>query len=84
VVGGSQSFMGLGATLDASPRQRVLATSREALDVTGEVRWPVPALSLPDPRDPLSAEELSPTDPPRRNNRRPMRDSLTSPVGRKR
>jgi DNA-binding SARP family transcriptional activator len=40
--------------LDACPRLRVLATSREALDVAGEVRWPVPTLSVPDPRRPLS------------------------------
>jgi predicted ATPase/class 3 adenylate cyclase len=30
---------------------RVLATSREALNVAGEMAWPVPALSSPDPRD---------------------------------
>ena len=29
---------------------RVLATSREALGITGEVAWPVPSLSLPDLR----------------------------------
>ena len=32
------------------PELRVLATSREALDIAGEVAWPVPSLSLPDLR----------------------------------
>src|SRR5215212_885754 len=36
------------ALLHSSPELRVLATSREALGVTGEVAWPVPSLSLPD------------------------------------
>ena len=36
--------------LDSCPRLKVLATSREALSVAGESRWPVPALSVPDPR----------------------------------
>jgi predicted ATPase len=40
--------------LDSCPHLRVLATSREALVVAGEVRWNVPALSVPDLR-------LSPT-----------------------
>jgi DNA-binding SARP family transcriptional activator len=35
--------------LDSCPHLRILATSREALDVAGEVRWSVPALSVPDP-----------------------------------
>jgi len=34
--------------LDACPRLRVLATSREPLDVAGELNWPVPSLSVPD------------------------------------
>lgn len=34
--------------LRASPRLRILATSREALGVVGETSYPVPALSLPD------------------------------------
>jgi predicted ATPase/class 3 adenylate cyclase len=37
--------------LRACPGVWVLATSREALNVAGEVAWPVPALSIPDPRD---------------------------------
>jgi len=42
------------ALLDSCLHLRVLATSREALVVAGEVRWNVPALSVPDLR-------LSPT-----------------------
>jgi predicted ATPase/class 3 adenylate cyclase len=38
------------ALLRTCPRVRVLATSRERLGVPGEVGWPVPPLSLPDPR----------------------------------
>src|SRR5918998_28211 len=38
------------ALLHSCPGLRVLATSREALGITGEVAWPVPSLSLPDLR----------------------------------
>jgi predicted ATPase len=41
--------------LTANPGLTILATSRESLGITGEVNWPVPALSLPD---------LSPGKPP--------------------
>jgi predicted ATPase len=34
--------------LRSCPELRVLATSREALSIVGEVAWPVPSLSLPD------------------------------------
>ena len=34
--------------LDSCPRLRVLATSREALGIVGEMNWPVQSLSLPD------------------------------------
>jgi predicted ATPase/DNA-binding CsgD family transcriptional regulator len=44
--------------LDSCPLLRVLATSREALGVEGEMRWPVPPLSAPDPRHTRSSEEL--------------------------
>jgi predicted ATPase/class 3 adenylate cyclase len=44
--------------LRACPGVRVLATSREALNVAGEMAWPVPALSIPDPRD-LPHHELA-------------------------
>jgi predicted ATPase/DNA-binding SARP family transcriptional activator/DNA-binding CsgD family transcriptional regulator len=38
------------ALLGTCPHLRVLATSREALDVAGEVTWVVPSLSVPGPR----------------------------------
>ena len=38
------------ALLRACPNLRMLATSREALGVTGETTWRVPSLSLPDPQ----------------------------------
>ena len=38
------------ACLHSSPGLRVLATSREALGITGEIAWSVPSLSLPDLR----------------------------------
>ena len=36
------------ALLQACPQLRILATSREPLDIPGETRFPVPALSTPD------------------------------------
>jgi predicted ATPase/DNA-binding SARP family transcriptional activator/DNA-binding CsgD family transcriptional regulator len=44
--------------LDSCPRLRILATSREALSVAGESRWPVPTLSVPDPRRSPTVGEL--------------------------
>jgi predicted ATPase len=38
------------AWLHSCPGLHVLATSREALGITGEISWPVPSLSLPDLR----------------------------------
>jgi non-specific serine/threonine protein kinase len=38
------------ALLRACPDVRVLATSREALGITGEIDWRVPSLPVPDPR----------------------------------
>ena len=38
---------------------RILATSREPLRVAGETSWRVPSLSLPDPRDLPSLEDLT-------------------------
>ena len=37
--------------LEAGPRLRVLATSREVLGVPGEVVWPIPPLAFPAPDD---------------------------------
>ncbi len=49
--------------LAACPELHVLATSREALAVTGEALWPVPPLTLPapdirDPRELLASEAV--------------------------
>jgi predicted ATPase len=44
--------------LQSCPKLRVLATSREALGITGEVAWPVPSLSLPDLRRLPAVESL--------------------------
>jgi predicted ATPase/DNA-binding CsgD family transcriptional regulator len=46
------------ALLRSCPELRVLATSREALGITGEVTWPVPSLSLPDVRRLPNIESL--------------------------
>jgi predicted ATPase/DNA-binding CsgD family transcriptional regulator len=46
------------ALLRSCPELRVLATSREALGITGEVAWPVPSLSLPDLRHLPDIESL--------------------------
>jgi Bacterial transcriptional activator domain/NB-ARC domain len=45
------------ALLNACPRLRVLATSREPLNVAGEMNWPVSPLGVPAPqREPTVAE----------------------------
>jgi predicted ATPase/DNA-binding SARP family transcriptional activator/DNA-binding CsgD family transcriptional regulator len=44
--------------LDSCPRVRILATSREALSVEGEVRWLVYPLSVPDPSQSPTVGEL--------------------------
>jgi predicted ATPase/DNA-binding SARP family transcriptional activator len=44
--------------LDSCARLRVLATSREALGIVGEMYWPVQSLSLPDPMQQPTVEEL--------------------------
>ena len=46
------------ALLDSCPDLRILATSREALGVAGEVRWTVPALPVPVPGSPPAVEDL--------------------------
>ncbi|HEX9076869.1 MAG TPA: BTAD domain-containing putative transcriptional regulator, partial [Anaerolineae bacterium] len=43
--------------LSVCPDLKVLATSREALGLTGEVAWPVPTLALPDPKQ-VSLQDL--------------------------
>ena len=48
--------------LDSCPNLRIIATSREALDVTGEVRWTVPPLSVPEPQGRASSEGSSPSE----------------------
>jgi predicted ATPase/DNA-binding SARP family transcriptional activator len=44
--------------LDSCPDLRILATSREALGVASEIRWTVPALSVPVPGSPSAVEDL--------------------------
>jgi non-specific serine/threonine protein kinase len=46
------------ALLRACPRLRILATSREALGVPGDVPWRVPSLAVPDALQPLQAPHL--------------------------
>jgi predicted ATPase/DNA-binding SARP family transcriptional activator len=46
--------------LHRCPRLRILATSRQALDVVGEHTWPVPTLELPTP-DAATANEVGAT-----------------------
>jgi predicted ATPase len=41
------------------PKLRLLASSREALGVTGETAFRVPSLSIPDPHRPASPESLA-------------------------
>ena len=48
--------------LDSCPNLRIIATSREALDVTGEVRWTVPPLSVPEPQGRAPSEGSSPSE----------------------
>lgn len=45
--------------LNAAPKLKVLASSREALGVKGEVSYPVPSLSLPDVKQLPTIEQLS-------------------------
>ncbi len=47
------------ALLRACPNVKILATSREALGITGEATYRVPSLSRPDPRRLQSLEELT-------------------------
>jgi predicted ATPase/class 3 adenylate cyclase len=45
--------------LNAAPKIRILASSREALGVKGELSYPVPSLSLPDIKHLPAIEQLS-------------------------
>jgi predicted ATPase/class 3 adenylate cyclase/predicted negative regulator of RcsB-dependent stress response len=45
--------------LQAGPRLKVLATSREPLRVTGESTYPLPPLAVPDPKHPLALDALA-------------------------
>lgn len=45
--------------LESCANLRILATSREPLQVSGEVTWAVPPLSLPDPDGVVDAEQLA-------------------------
>ncbi len=45
--------------LKASPRLKVIATSRKPLDVYGEHEYPIPALSLPPRNKRLAVEQLA-------------------------
>jgi predicted ATPase/DNA-binding CsgD family transcriptional regulator len=54
VLDNCEHLIGVCATLAehllrACPTLRILATSREALNIPGEAVWPVPPLSLPEP-----------------------------------
>ena len=44
--------------LKACPQLKLLATSREGLRAAGEVAWPVPSLSIPDPGQSSSTEQI--------------------------
>ena len=54
----------VGAVTRSCPNVRVLATSREALNVPGEVVWHVPSLSIPA-TDGVSLDELTDYEAPR-------------------
>ncbi len=55
----STSAQVVNALLNAAPKLKVLASSREALGVKGEVSYPVPSLSLPNPKQLPTIEQLS-------------------------
>lgn len=55
----------VGTLTRSCPGARVLATSREALSVPGEVVWPVPSLSVPASEDGVSPEDLMEYEAPR-------------------
>ncbi len=50
------------ATLSGCPDARVLVTSREPLDMPGELIWRVPSMSVPEPDEPVGMEFLESFD----------------------
>jgi predicted ATPase/class 3 adenylate cyclase len=44
--------------LRRAPESRILVTSREALGISGETKWRLPSLALPDPALPTTPESL--------------------------
>jgi predicted ATPase/DNA-binding XRE family transcriptional regulator len=46
------------AVLRHTPRVRVIASSREALGIAGEVPWRVPSLAVPEPKELVEASQL--------------------------
>ncbi|HEX6357408.1 ATP-binding protein [Actinophytocola sp.] len=51
-----------GALLQSCPELRILATSRQWLGVQGEAMMPVPPLTLPDPDQPFTEQDLNRSD----------------------
>lgn len=47
------------AMLLGAPSIKILATSREALGITGETIWKIPTLTFPDPSGPLSLADIT-------------------------
>ncbi|MEO6457502.1 MAG: tetratricopeptide repeat protein [Chloroflexia bacterium] len=45
--------------LKSCPGLQIAATSRQALGTPGEIAWPVPSLSVPDPQETYSVETLA-------------------------
>ena len=45
--------------LSGCQKLRILTTSREALDILGEMAWPVPSLSLPDAQEAIAIRSLN-------------------------
>ncbi len=55
-----QACAGLAAQLlQAAPRLKILATSRECLHISGETTLPVPPLTIPDPHQVISLKTLT-------------------------
>ena len=48
-----------GQLLQAGPQVKLLTTSREPLHAAGEATYPVPSLTVPDPRQVMTVEDLT-------------------------